>query len=598
MVESINQTQVNLDGLLEILGKNLYSSPSVALRELVQNAHDACVRYQIETDKTKAFQISLDTDASRNILEITDNGSGLTRDEIQDYLATVGSGYTRVLRNATDSEHMIGYFGLGFLSAYVVTKKVEVFTTSYKTPRDTWRFSSAGGKTFSVSKSQPLTVGTKVRLYLDDDYNGLATESMLYSLIKKYCSLLEIPIVINQAASAANGLQPPWRLSSDVSALQKKKTSLAFAQVFENDFEPICCIPIPENNPYQLKGVLWIQDGASYASSDNRNVSVFIRNMFITKDELELLPRWAGFVGAVFESVNFSPTASRESLQKDGYFKEVAAYIKEQLIVGLRNVVLQEPETWRRILVKHAQSLLGAAISDDRLFEVCRKSLKVPTSLGEMTLPQLLTKSQGNVYIKPGLESGFEETLFRARLIPVVSGYLYGAFEFCRMYAALESCAINILGDPKDEANIFPRISQPAEKQRQFEVIFLRENEELIFTNIEPAHVPLVIVEDSDVKLKNKLEQDDADKRIGSAALSLARLTTKKINKAKERRVYVNLNNSVITKLSNSAPTQQVASAKLLRSFIDAMNVSTELEKGDFSDTLVRFNQSFLELIG
>ena len=187
MTTELHATQVDLSGLLEVLGKNLYSTPAVAIRELIQNAHDACIRHKLEApDQQQAYRINLSTGAN-NTLRIEDNGSGLTRDEIVEYLATVGSGYTRVLRQQTDSEEMIGYFGLGFLSAYVVAEKVEAWTTSYQNTDQGWHFaSSTGGLRFILNEIESVNVGTQVLLSLKPEFHELAVADVLASLLQQY----------------------------------------------------------------------------------------------------------------------------------------------------------------------------------------------------------------------------------------------------------------------------------------------------------------------------------------------------------------------------------------------------------------------------
>lgn len=124
-------TEVNLNGLIEVLSKHLYSTPVVAVRELVQNGHDAIVRRRIEQpDAPKDNQIRVVVDVAKSTITITDTGAGLTESEIHGFLATVGVGYTRMLRQQDDNTGLIGMFGLGFLSAFVLAKEVTVLTTS------------------------------------------------------------------------------------------------------------------------------------------------------------------------------------------------------------------------------------------------------------------------------------------------------------------------------------------------------------------------------------------------------------------------------------------------------------------------------------
>ena len=139
-------TEVNLNGLIEVLSKHLYSTPVVAVRELVQNGHDAIVRRRIEQpDAPKDNQIRVVADVAKSTITITDTGAGLTESEIHGFLATVGVGYTRMLRQQDDNTGLIGMFGLGFLSAFVLAKEVTVLTTSWQTPDQSWKYHSTSG---------------------------------------------------------------------------------------------------------------------------------------------------------------------------------------------------------------------------------------------------------------------------------------------------------------------------------------------------------------------------------------------------------------------------------------------------------------------
>jgi molecular chaperone HtpG len=167
----IRRAGVDLNGLMTVLGKHLYSTPVVALRELVQNAHDSIIRRRIEQPGVEVpSRISVQVDAGAGVLRITDTGAGLTRQEIHDYLATVGVGYTRGLRQGgEDDEGLIGMFGLGFLSAFVLARRVSVRTTSYQTPELGHLYVSSNAEQYTVSEVPARAVGTEVELELHPD---------------------------------------------------------------------------------------------------------------------------------------------------------------------------------------------------------------------------------------------------------------------------------------------------------------------------------------------------------------------------------------------------------------------------------------------
>ena len=595
---SFQNTNVDLDGLLEVLGKSLYSTPSVALRELIQNASDACERHKIEAEERDDYQINIRCDPDGHKLIISDNGSGLTREEIQSFLATIGSGYSRLLRNQTQSEDIIGYFGLGFLTAYVVSSKVEVVSTSYKNPNETWRFVSAKGKTYTLSEAEPHPVGTTVYLTLDTEFYSLSDQRVVISLIRRYCCMLPVPIKVDGDQVPVNDLEIPWELPADVPVIRRRRSLMALASVFESAFEPLVCIEIPNDNDLNLKGLLWIQDGGTYASSDNRNVSIFIRNMFITNEDKNLLPRWAGFCGAVLESTQFKPTASRESMQRDDYYVAVQDYVRELLATNLRRIVMEEPEAWRRILARHNEALLGAAVADDRLFETMCRSLKVATTEGDLTIPQILSRGDGKIYVKPGARSGHEEILFRVRGNPLVKGYLFGTRAFCQKYHEVHQAELHEFGvSGSNVAFLTMAVDLAPETKSLCEDLFASSNHEIAFTRFDPDHIPILIIEDHDTVVKNRIEDDESDKRISAGILGLARMQTGMQDRTKERTVYINLANPIIEQLASMDPEKQRMLGDLLLSLMEFLCLDVSQNEEGLEKVFSRFSSSILGLI-
>jgi len=595
---SIQNTSVNLDGLLEVLGQNLYSDSDVAIRELIQNAADACHRHRLEEPSATDYSIRLRCDPSSNKLIIEDNGSGLTFEEVKQFLATIGAGYSRLLRHETGTEDVVGYFGLGFLTAYIVASKVQVETSSYQTPEEAWCFTSSKGKTYAIAPTDVRPRGTTVTLWLEKEYQNLSNSFFLRSVIQKYCCLLTTPIFINDEQEHINKLRAPWLLGDEFSTLRRSKLNLEFAAMFETTFEPITIFPIPDDNPYAISGMLWVQGGSSYASTDNRNLSVFTRNMFITNEDKELLPRWAGFAGGVVESSKFKPTASRETLQKDQYYKSICSYLKEVLADGLGKLVSKEPATWRRVLSRHGQALLGAAISDDDLFLASQKLLKVPTTEGDMTVPELLQWGDGKIYIKPSNNSGHEEILFRARGNPLVKGFLYGATNFCQKYAEWNSVAIYTLGTEGIQSNIFkPLELENKSAKSRYLSLFESSKYAVAFTSFTPEHIPLLVIENFEAIVKNRIESDEADKRISTAALSLARLTTAETINVKESTIYLNLDNPIIQQIPYLEDSDQKNIAEMLRSMLEMLCGDNTNTDESLDTVFSTFNTAILALI-
>ena len=183
-------------------------------------------------------------DPGARTLSIEDTGAGLTDAEIRSYLATVGAGYTRTLRQRGENTSLIGYFGLGFLSAFVVAERTEVWTCSYQDPAQAWRFVSHDGQTYSLEPGPERAVGTRVTLHLREQHEALANPLAVRRLLTRYTCLLQHPIHCPLDASLAdrseglgepvNAEPPPWRgASSPSSSSENARTSPRHTAEFE-----------------------------------------------------------------------------------------------------------------------------------------------------------------------------------------------------------------------------------------------------------------------------------------------------------------------------------------------------------------------------
>ena len=543
---------VDLGGLMTVLGRHLYSTPVVALRELVQNAHDSIIRRRIEqADWNDAARIIVESDVGTGTIRVIDTGAGLTDGEIHSFLATVGVGYTRALREKNADTALIGMFGLGFLSAFVLSSRVTVETTSYQNPAQGWRYRSSNGEHYTLERIPPTEIGATVTLELRDDFSHLVGERLLKQALQHYCILLREPVYINDADKPLNPEPPPWRQGSDgviEHPVQLRRKRLEFATRFEHHFEPICTMPVaPNDDASDAIGLLWVQDGATYGSSDNRNLSVFVRGMLLDDDARDLLPSWAGFVGGVIESERLTPTASREDLQRDEHYDNTRRVLAEALVSGLADIARTQPEAWRRVLLRHNEALLGAALCDDRLFDLLADDVRIPTSQGDMLIRALRTQG-GVMHVMLGSQGGFEDMLFRALRVPVARGDRYAVVPFLRKWVATRGGVLIELGTERGNRELFTP-ARLAEDELTWLEEKLASGETLVAARFAPAELPLVAVPDREAELKRRLENDETDKRISMAALRLVRNFTATIDDSVTTRLYVNLDNPAIQAL-------------------------------------------------
>lgn len=581
---NIRRAGVDLSGLMSVLSKHLYSTPIVALRELIQNAHDSIVRRRIEAPTWREpGRIDVHVDRAQRTIRICDTGAGLTESEIHNYLATVGVGYTRTLRQQSDDAGLIGMFGLGFLSAFVVARRVSVFTTSYQTPELGHCYRSSNAEQYSVSTVAARPIGSEIVLELHEEFEHLANARALREILGRYCALLREPIHIDGDATAINPEPPPWRRATEVTPhpTQARRINLEFAARFEQDFEPICTIALQPDGDSDAIGLLWVQDGATYGTSDNRNLSVFLRGMLLDDEARDLLPLWAGFIGGVIESDRLTPTASREDLQRDVHYEATRRRLSEALIIGLGEIAHQQPEAWRRICLRHNEALLGASLCDERLFQLLMDSLRIPSSQGDLPVRELAR--EGAIHVVLERDNDFETMLFHTLGIPVAFGHRYAVIPFLRRWTEAKGLRIVELGTEQGNRQLFQLAELPAE-QREWLAQHLADEEDLLPARFQPQALPLIVVPDRDAQLKQRLDEDASDKRVSIAALRLARQFASRFEGKQLHRLYINLDNPAIQALlraQSDGNANADSAAALLKAFKVISNAYHQQESGE-----------------
>ncbi|GAA4855057.1 ATP-binding protein [Kitasatospora terrestris] len=589
--EKLRTTEVDLGGLVGVLATHLYSTPLVALRELVQNAHDSHTRRRLEDPDTPYRPlIRVSGDPAARTVAIEDTGAGLTEPEIHAYLATVGTGYTRMLRDLTGDQDLIGAFGLGFLSAFSVADEVTVTTASHREPHLAHRYRSRGGERYGVEPVAPRPgPGTVVELTLKPEHAHLADEEALREVLRRYCVLLPIPVYVGTDEQPVNDVPVPWRQDLPGSPHLHR---MRFANAFARSFEPLTAFPVtPAEDRTDAVGLLWVQDGGTYGSTDNRDLAVYLRGMLLADDARDLLPSWAGFIGGVIESSRLTPTASREDLQRDEHYRALQRALADAVVDGLYETARLHPNAWRRILTRHGQDLLGAALCDDRLFTLLADDVPVPTSQGDLTAGALRAAGSGAVHVALGSGGGFEEMLYRAMQVPIARGDRYAVLPFLRRYAQLRDCRIVELGSESGNRELFrePAAPLPAEERGWLAAALADEGEELVPARFDPPGLPLVLVPDREAELKARIEDDQADARIPSAALRLARAFTARTDGTVKARLYLNLASPAVEDLLTAyraGRTGAATAAGLLRSLKVIMAAASGSSAGDLGAAL------------
>lgn len=435
---------LHLPGLLKVLAEHLYSSKKVGIRELIQNAHDSCVRRKIEAGEADYRpRIDVSLDIPKRTVVIRDNGNGLTAEEIETYLATIGRGYTRELRerlsldSPAEAAELIGQFGLGFLSAFLLAGEVTLLTRSLK-GGPALRWYSAGDEHYDLSEGERDQPGTTVLLKIKPAASFILNEQTLLDTIRTYADFLPTPIYFGGDPDPVNLMVQPWEADNPDEAIHDY-----VGRAFRGT-KALCVLPLQDwkvtvGHDFMrvpLKGFLFVPPGSVASVREFGDLRVYIRRMFICERERDLLPPWARFVRGVIECPLLQPTASRESIHQDENFESVRQALEEQLGNGLRDLARKDPSTWKQVVRGHSDVIIGWAVSDNEFFERVEDIVTFRTSRGPLNLQEYLDHSGGNLYyVTRELGSLQEQLLAEGRDVPAIDASWFSVTPFLEKYA-------------------------------------------------------------------------------------------------------------------------------------------------------------------
>ena len=377
--------QIHLRGIIDLLSKHLYSGPEVFVRELLQNGVDAIrARQNIDSDFVGSLNLELHTPKGKPAtLMATDDGIGLTEDEVHKFLATIGESSKRMAEGDRPTD-FIGQFGVGILSCFLVSDEIVVISKSAKgdSPAVEWRARPDG--TYEVrTLSHDLSPGTQVILTARDDADDFFTFDRLTELVKHFGGMLPYPIKVTggKRSEVANERGVPWR-QEFASENERTRALLQFGrEAFGTDF--LDAIPL-RAKAGDIDGVAYILPHEASLTA-RRAHRVYLKNMLLSESADNLLPDWAFFVKAVVNANDLRPTASRETFYDDEKLAAARDALGDCLRSYLVNLAEKRPERLEKFIDLHFRALKALAAEDDEFYRLFIDYLPFETSHGRMT---------------------------------------------------------------------------------------------------------------------------------------------------------------------------------------------------------------------
>lgn len=367
--------KVDLKGIIRLLSDNLYSSEDVFLREVLQNAVDAIkARKKAEPDfKEGEIRItSINENKERKII-IEDNGVGLTEEEMHSFLSVIGFSS----KSAEEGRKtFIGQFGIGLLSCFLVAEKIKVVSRSIREEK-TYQWLGHSDGTYQVQEEpEEREPGTTVYLTLKGSMYKKYKEAKILELLSAYAFLLQYPVIYQNedGEQRVNDAYIPWRQS-----FCTKETIMEFGKnVFEEEFFDVISL-----NGENVKGYAFVSLSPMTPTSTQEH-KIFLKNMFVTDNEKDLIPQWAFFTKCIVNTENLTPTASRESFAKDYQLMKAKNEIEKSIFDYFVSLSQYDAEKLKQITRIHNLAIKSLAAEQEEIFRLFFPFLTFSTNKGTM----------------------------------------------------------------------------------------------------------------------------------------------------------------------------------------------------------------------
>ena len=463
---------VTTENIFPVIKKFLYSDHEIFLRELVSNAVDATQK--LKTLKERGdfkgelgnLAVKVQLDKENGTLTISDNGIGMTEEEIDKYINQIAfSGVTDFLDKYKDNANaIIGHFGLGFYSAFMVSKKVEIITKSYKDGAKAVKWSCDGSPAYEIEDTEKAERGTDIVLYIDDDAKEFLETSKIESLLNKYCKFMAVPVVFGKKTewkdgkqqetdedNVINSVEPLWTKAP--SSLKDEDYKSFYRTLYPMSDEPLFWIHLNVDYPFNLTGILYFPKIKSNIELQRNKIQLYSNQVFVTDQVDGIVPEFLTLLHGVIDSPDIPLNVSRSYLQSDANVKKISTYITKKVADRLAGIFKEDrkgyEEKWNdmKIFIEYGMlsqedfydkakdfSLFTDVEGKNFTYEEYRTLIKDNQTDKDGTLIYLYAtnKEDQYTYIEAAKQKGYSVLLFDGQLDVPMINLLEQKLEKCR----------------------------------------------------------------------------------------------------------------------------------------------------------------------
>lgn len=333
---------VTTDNIFPVIKKFLYSDHEIFLRELVSNAVDATQKLRTLSSfgdykgDLGELDVTVAVDKEKGTLTVTDRGIGMTAEDIDKYINQIAfSGAEEFLAKYKDSANaIIGHFGLGFYSAFMVSKKVEIRSLSYKDNSKAVMWSCDGSPEYEMSECDKTDRGTEITLYIDDDNKEFLEQTRIDTLLKKYCRFLPVPV--KSADKVINDTAPQW--TKKPSELTDEDYRNFYHELYPGQDDPLFWIHLNVDYPFTLTGILYFPKLHNNFEVNRNRIQLYCNQVFVTDSVEGVVPEFMMLMQGVIDSPDIPLNVSRSYLQSDTAVKKISSYITKKVAQRLEDL--------------------------------------------------------------------------------------------------------------------------------------------------------------------------------------------------------------------------------------------------------------------
>ncbi len=381
---------INSENIFPIIKKWLYSDHDIFMRELISNGCDAITKLkkleimgEYDIPDGKEWRVDVAVNQNEKTIKISDNGIGMTADEVKEYINQIAfSGAEAFLakyKDKANDDQIIGHFGLGFYSAFMVAHRVTIDTLSWQKDAAPVFWESEEGMTFEMSEGTRTECGTTITLYLNEDSYEFSNEYRAKEVIEKYCAFMPIPIYFEnenakkdeekkddekQEVKPLNDTEPLW--AKNPSDCKDEEYKDFYRKVFHDYKEPLFYIHLNMDYPFRLKGILYFPKINMEYERIEGTIKLYSNQVFIADNIKEVIPEYLLLLKGAIDCPDLPLNVSRSALQNDGFVKKISDYITKKVADKLTGMFNVERENYEKYWDDIAPFLKYGCLKDDK----------------------------------------------------------------------------------------------------------------------------------------------------------------------------------------------------------------------------------------